>query len=161
VGRRFNKSVHNAAPTVDKKARALELRANYKTLREIGAELGVSHQTAARWIDEEMKRIITPPAEHLVKLELQRYDQWTKVLLERLDSGGDPEKIIPLLFKASKSRRELLGLDAAIKVDATVTETTQEDLALQEMLREARAKQAILDSQAATTVGPKIDAGKE
>lgn len=40
----------------------------------------------------------------------------------------------------SERRAKLLGLDAAVKVDATVHEVTQQDLELQEMLREAKAK---------------------
>lgn len=52
--------------------------------------------------------------------------------------------------KTSESIRRLLGLDMPVKVDATVTETTQQDLELQEMLREAKARthaeeQQILD----------------
>lgn len=42
-----------------------------------------------------------------------------------------------------ESRRKLLGLDAATKVDATVTEITQQDIELQEMIRSARAKVAL------------------
>jgi hypothetical protein len=41
-----------------------------------------------------------------------------------------------------ESRRKLLGLDAATKVDATVTEVTQQDIELQEMIRAAKAKAA-------------------
>jgi hypothetical protein len=39
----------------------------------------------------------------------------------------------------SESRRKLLGLDAPAKYDAQVTEVTQQDLELQEMIRDAQA----------------------
>ncbi|AVH59996.1 MULTISPECIES: hypothetical protein [Streptomyces] len=42
--------------------------------------------------------------------------------------------------KNNESQRKLLGLDAPTKVDAQVTEVTQQDIELQEMLREAKAK---------------------
>jgi uncharacterized protein YerC len=42
----------------------------------------------------------------------------------------------------SERRAKLLGLDAALKVDATVHEVTQQDIELQEMLREAKARVA-------------------
>jgi hypothetical protein len=42
--------------------------------------------------------------------------------------------------KNNESQRKLLGLDAPTKVDAQVTEVTQSDLELQEMLRNAKAK---------------------
>lgn len=51
---------------------------------------------------------------------------------------------IDRLVRISESRRKLVGLDAPVKVqaDVQVTETTQEDLELQELLREAKAKAA-------------------
>ena len=42
--------------------------------------------------------------------------------------------------RTSESIRRLLGIDMPIKVDATVTDTTQQDLELQEMLRDAKAR---------------------
>lgn len=42
----------------------------------------------------------------------------------------------------SERRAKLTGIEAAIKVDATVTEVTQQDIALQEMVAEMRAKNA-------------------
>ncbi|MFI1166553.1 hypothetical protein ACH4UM_23855 [Streptomyces sp. NPDC020801] len=42
--------------------------------------------------------------------------------------------------RTSESIRLLLGLNMPVKVDATVTETTQQDLELQEMIRAAKAK---------------------
>lgn len=47
----------------------------------------------------------------------------------------------------SESRRRLLGLDMPVKVDAQVTETTQQDLELQEMIREARARVQLEEQQ--------------
>jgi hypothetical protein len=44
--------------------------------------------------------------------------------------------------KNNAEQRKLLGLDAPTKVDATVTETTQQDIELQEMVAEMRAKNA-------------------
>jgi hypothetical protein len=55
--------------------------------------------------------------------------------------------------KNNESQRKLLGLDAPTKVDAQVTEVTQQDIELQEMLRNAKAKvqleeQSIIDGDA-------------
>jgi hypothetical protein len=44
--------------------------------------------------------------------------------------------------KTSDSIRRLLGLDMPVKVDYTVTETTQQDIKLQELVAEMRAKNA-------------------
>lgn len=49
---------------------------------------------------------------------------------------------IDRLVRISESRRKLCGLDAPVKVqaDVQVTETTQEDLELQELIRDAKAQ---------------------
>jgi hypothetical protein len=44
--------------------------------------------------------------------------------------------------KNNESQRKLLGLDAPTKVDAQVTEVTQQDIELAELVREAQAKNA-------------------
>jgi DNA-binding transcriptional MerR regulator len=43
--------------------------------------------------------------------------------------------------------RRLFGLDMPVRVDATVTETTQQDLELQEMIRDAKAKVQLEEQQ--------------
>ncbi len=143
MGRRTGKAHVNTAPNFEKRVRALELRIKGWTYREIAAEIGVSHQTAYTWIEQEMERVITPPAKHLVKMELLRYDKLLRRLQEDLDAGGDPGRLGPTILRVSKARRELLGLDQPIRVDATVQEITQEDVALEAMIREAKAKQAV------------------
>lgn len=49
--------------------------------------------------------------------------------------------------RTSESLRRLLGLDMPVKVDATVTEVTQEDIELSELIREAEAKNAVEEAR--------------
>lgn len=49
--------------------------------------------------------------------------------------------------RVSADIRLLLGLNMPVKVDATVTETTQQDLELQEMIRDAKAKVQLEEQQ--------------
>ncbi|MFI6854496.1 hypothetical protein [Streptomyces sp. NPDC050416] len=49
--------------------------------------------------------------------------------------------------RTSESIRRLLGLDMPVKVDATITETTQQDIELQEMIRDAKAKVQMEEQQ--------------
>lgn len=49
--------------------------------------------------------------------------------------------------KTNESIRKLLGLDAPAKVDATVTEVTQQDIELQEMVAELQAKNANIEAE--------------
>jgi hypothetical protein len=64
---------------------------------------------------------------------LQAVDRLTRLSAERRAISEQRRRI-------SESLRKLHGLDAPTRVDATVHETTQQDLELQEMLREAKAK---------------------
>lgn len=66
---------------------------------------------------------------------------------EPMEDDGPVLQAVDRLIRIEDARRrnaerraKLLGLDAAVKVDATVHEVTQQDLELQEMLREAKAK---------------------
>lgn len=47
----------------------------------------------------------------------------------------------------SERRAKLLGLDAALKVEATVYEVTQQDIALREWTNELKAKNATVEAQ--------------
>ena len=49
--------------------------------------------------------------------------------------------------RTSESIRRLLGLDMPVRVDATVTETTQQDIELQEMIRDAKARVRLEEQQ--------------
>lgn len=51
-------------------------------------------------------------------------------------------KIEDARLKNNESLRRLFGLDMPVKVDHTVTETTQQDIAVQELVAEMRAKNA-------------------
>ncbi|MDH6448192.1 hypothetical protein M2155_000600 [Streptomyces sp. SAI-119] len=76
---------------------------------------------------------------------------------EPMEDDGPVLQAADRLLKIEEARRrngdrraELTGIKAAIKVDHTVREVTQQDLELQEMMREAKAKmraeeQRILD----------------
>lgn len=51
-------------------------------------------------------------------------------------------KIEDARLRNGEALRRILGLDMPVKVEATVTETTQEDMELAELVREAQAKNA-------------------
>lgn len=66
-----------------------------------------------------------------------------------MEDDGPVLQAIDRLVKIEDARRrngerraKLTGIEAAVKVDATVHEVTQQDLELQEMLREAKARVA-------------------
>lgn len=66
---------------------------------------------------------------------------------EPMEDDGPILQAVDRLLKIEESRRrigerraKLTGIEAAVKIDATVHEVTQQDLELQEMLREAKAR---------------------
>lgn len=54
---------------------------------------------------------------------------------------------VEVLVKVEERRAKLLGVDAPERVEATVSEVTQEDLALAESVREAQAAAAVAEQQ--------------
>jgi hypothetical protein len=66
---------------------------------------------------------------------------------EPMEDDGFVLQAVDRLLKIEDARRrngerraKLTGVEAAVKVDATVREVTQQDIELQEMIREAKAK---------------------
>lgn len=148
-----------------------ELRLRGLSIRQIADETGMTPSTVHRRIQCEIRETIQPLADEVRQLELDRLDRLQQIALgvmgadHPLVSDGrvvhavmpDGTKVPlqdhgPVLaamdrfLKIQDRRAKYLGLDAATKVDATVTETTQQDLELAEMVREAKAKAAAAEA---------------
>jgi hypothetical protein len=89
-------------------------------------------------------------------LEQEAADTWRETERQRLDAlqaaywdaavDGNT-KAAEVVLKCITDRRKLLGIDAPIQIDTTITEVTQQDIALQEMLAEAKARNAVRMAQ--------------
>jgi DNA-binding transcriptional MerR regulator len=153
---------------------AAELRAQGWTLQEIADELGSSHRKNVKLgIQQAFRAIVKGPAEKLLQMEASRLDalyeealavlerdhvtvSHGKIITIRDPETGDEKPLlddgpklaaIDRLVKIRESYRRLFGLDQPVKVDATVHQVTQQDLELQEMLREAKARTAAEEQQ--------------
>lgn len=157
------------AITVERDARAADLRAEGLTFQQIADELGFPDKSQAhKAVRRALHDIIKGPAEKLLQQEVTRLDTLYEEALEVLqrdhvtvshgriikDDDGNPilddgPKLaaIDRLVKIRESYRRLLGLDQPVKVDAKVTEVTQQDLELQEMLHEAKAAMEVEEQQ--------------
>lgn len=123
--------------------------------------------------------IIAEPARELIAQELAVLDHLIDRALEVLDRehmtishgrvmriGAPPEEgdtderpfvlddgptlqAITTLQRLTESRRKLLGLDAAVRVDATVHEVTQDDLTITDLIQSAKARNALEREQIA------------
>ena len=124
---------------------AYEMQRQGFSLRDIGAHLGISHETVRRRITAYCEQLVLPKAEEYRTREVERCD-W---LIERMApkvAMGDPQAASTTL-RAMERKAKLLGLDMPTRVDATVVQVTQEDVALMELMAEARTRTAYNSSE--------------
>lgn len=107
-------------------------RLDAELLRLDGLEAAARKVLTARHITVSNGRVITHPETG-----------------DPMEDDGPVLQAIDRLIKIEDARRrngerraKLTGIEAAVKVDATVHEVTQQDLELQEMLRDAKARVA-------------------
>jgi predicted transcriptional regulator len=116
---------------------------DYETIAE---KLGVTVATAHSYITRYRGEMVKPDA-------AQYFDELfadLRNLRVRLQPGvmeGDPQAIRAALA-VNESARKMLGLDAPVRADVTVTELSEEDRAFAEMLREEAARNAVERAEA-------------
>lgn len=150
-------TVSNAAEVAEQQIRCYELRLTGMSLDKIVKETGLSKGTVHNRIQAEIAARVLPLADEVRKMELDRLDRW----LEKLDAqihddeaAGRVARNIEVAVKVAERRAKLLGIDAPEKVEATVTEVTQEDIALAELVREAQAAAAVAEQRLREGVQP-------
>jgi hypothetical protein len=148
----------------ERDARVAELVAEGWSQRAIAAEVGYSHHSSvAEAHRRAVRSVLQGPAEKLLALHMNRLEFMFASLMEmaeddyitvshgkiiRDEEGNPVPDIGPKLAAFREARaslesfRRLVGLDEAVKVDATVHQVTQEDIELAELIREAQARNA-------------------
>jgi len=132
--------------------RALDMRISGKTYREIAAELGINHSTLHRDIEQVLHEREAGNIAKYRALEEERLDIAVRAACEIIEAHPGTElalKAVDRLIRASGRRAGLLGLDAPTRVDVDVTQVTQADLELQELIREARARNTVVKERIA------------
>jgi hypothetical protein len=145
------------------RSQAYDLRLRGRTIRQVADDMGISPTKVHKLLTEEIRAREDPLIEKVRQFELDRLDGYQQACMYVLDNPGtvvvvpgpggelvqhvivDDRKIlgaIDRLVKISESRRKLLGIDAPVKTHVEVTETTQQDLEIQELIREAQARAA-------------------
>lgn len=121
-------------PKVDE-YRVLELARLEAALERLhNMEESVQRVMARKHITVNNGRVIRVPNPETGEEETVEDDTFVLQAVDRLNRIEESRR------RTSESIRRLLGLDMPIKVDQTVTETTQQDLELQEMIRDAKAR---------------------
>ena len=133
------------AATHERRAKLIQMRVRGLPYERIALDLAYTSASAARKdftrAKEEARELATVEAETWRELESDRYDA---IIHAHWDSAtsGDDLKAADLVRKAIGDQASLWGIKS-LQIDATVTEVTQQDLALQEMIQEAKARNAV------------------
>jgi hypothetical protein len=131
---------------LDRMKRAWRMRRDGFDYDTIAEKLNVSVQTAHRYVQQYRGEMVRPDA-------AQFFDEYfadLRNLRVRCQPGvlmGDPQAIRAALA-VNESARKMLGLDAPVKADVTVTELSEADRAFAEMLREEAARNAVERAEA-------------
>lgn len=159
----------NKAAIAAQTAAAYELRLTGLSIRDIAGRLGIPASTVHVRITTALRERVDPLVELYRAVELDRLDQlavkaWEVLNADHvvvsngrvvLDPGtGQPMKddapvlqAIDRLIRITESRRKLLGLDAPLRADLTVTPVDPTDIELARMIEEARARSAAEEAQ--------------
>ncbi|GIH25140.1 hypothetical protein Aph01nite_34500 [Acrocarpospora phusangensis] len=154
----------NDAKIAEQTVAAYELRLTGKSLREIGKELGLAPSTVSVRISDALRERVDPLVDHYRAMLLDRLDMYAvrayKVMTSRhilVQQGKviyDPSTGEPLIDSApvlaaidrltriAEAVAKLVGANAVIKADVTVTPVDPTDLALWRLVEDAKAKNA-------------------
>lgn len=147
----------NAQDLQLRRYQALELRIAGKTYREIKDTLGINQSTLLHDIDVVLREREDGNIAKLRAIEEERLDVAVRAACEIIEAHPGTElalKAVDRLIRASARRAGLLGLDAPTRVEVESLQVTQADLELQELIREARARNNVVK---ATIVGDDAD----
>jgi predicted transcriptional regulator len=119
------------------------------TLAAVGRAMGVTAATVRIWIDQEVESRINPLVEQLRAIGNARLDHLRVRAMQIVDSA-DGElrlKAIDRVLQIERRWSALNGADSPVRVDAVVTQQTEVDREMQELLREAQARNAMIEGE--------------
>lgn len=138
------------AAVATRRARLIQLKLKGVPYEEIAVELGYATDESDGV--STARKDFTRACRAASELEQEAADTWRETERQRYDAiqaaywddamEGNA-KAAEIVIVCIRERRKLLGVDAPIQVDATITEVTQQDIALQEMIAEAKARNAL------------------
>jgi predicted DNA-binding protein (UPF0251 family) len=109
-------------------ARAVRLRLEGLTYREVGEQLGIGRKMAARVVQRGLNAVARESAAELIALDNERLDMLWRAMWPKAEAGSAPHAMVCL--KALERRARLLGLDAPSRSEVTAHITAEENAAL-------------------------------
>ena len=140
-------AARNKPQVAEEQIRCYNLRLAGLSLDQIAKATGLSKGTVNNRINAEITGRVAPLADEVRQMQLDRLDSWLVKLTEQIKQGRSVARNVEVAIRVEERRSKLLGLDEAIKLDATVHEVSQQDLELEELLREAKAANAVIEAQ--------------
>lgn len=141
----------NPAEYAEVRAAVWQHRVRGVSVEDICSSMNLPRGTVYRWLKEIGESRVSESAQELLSTELARIDHWQSQLElqleEQIEKGRNAARTVEVLSKLSERRAKLLGLDAALKVEAQVHEVTQQDLELAELIRNAEAAAALEEQE--------------
>jgi hypothetical protein len=107
----------------------------------------IPRSTAQELAEAEAIDRVTPVRQAVIEMELDRLDAMFLAIAGRAATGD--VAAIDRALRIQERRAKLLGLDAPTQqtVDATVVQKTPQDLELDELVREAQAREAVREAR--------------
>lgn len=140
------------AKVAEEQAACYKLQLDGLSIREISKQTGLSVGTVHRRINAQCERVVPalPPtvpglAEQVRTRHLEQIKAWLIKLNEQINRDQYVARNIEVGTRLLEREAKLLGIDAPEKVEATITEVTQEDIALAELVAEAQAAASVAE----------------
>lgn len=156
-GKARNHPRPNEADLVEKMELIWDLRREERlTFRQIGEKLNISHGNARKWFGEAVKRKLQATPDEMAErvLAIQQIEEEEAATWDLFQGAFDENvklKALTHLDKLRKSKRELLGLDAAQKFDLRHTQESEQDTEIRDLIAEFERRKA---EHEAATRGP-------
>jgi transposase len=137
----------NAADIAKQQAECYQLQLDGLSIREIAKRTGLSRGTVGNRISAQCAAIVQPLADQVRARHLEQIKAWLARINEQIERDYAVARNVEVGTRLLEREAKLLGIDAPTQVEATVTEVTQEDVALAELVREAQAAAAVAEQQ--------------
>jgi DNA-binding Lrp family transcriptional regulator len=124
-----------------------EMKLSGMTYRQIAEVVKLAPSTVYERIKKRIAEEVQPLADELRAVEVDRLDRWLRRLDAQIEADQYVARNVEVAVRVSERRAKLLGIDAPEKVEAVITEVTQEDIALGELVREAQAAAAVSEQR--------------
>ncbi|GAA3230779.1 hypothetical protein GCM10017691_24050 [Pseudonocardia petroleophila] len=131
------------AQFAEQRAAVYEHRVRGLSYRAISAATNIPLSTVVSWCKKLTAARVQESQEELLAYELERLDLWQSRLEAQAEEGKQVARNTEVLLRLSERRAKLLGMDQPERIEATVHEITQEDLAIAELVRDAQAAAAL------------------